>query len=269
MRHTFATTLLVSAVLISNNLPAATVTSTADTGPGSLRNAIATAVPGDTITFAITGAITLTNGELLIAKNLTISGPGAANLTVQRSTAGGVPDFRIFNITAGVVAISGLTVSNGREAVGGGINTTTTLSLNDCVIVGNSASASGGGINNSSTLTLSNCVIQGNSVIGVAGAPSSGGGIYSDGTLTALMSSISSNSVAGGSGTNGLGGGLYNNGTMALTNSTVNGNLATGGADGDGGGIFNGGTLTIATTTVGSNSATSGPGNNSGSAAGG
>src|SRR6266404_3494730 len=269
MRHTFATALLMSAVLLSNSLPAATVTSTGDSGPGSLRNAIATAAPGDTITFAISGAITLTSGELLVDRNLTISGPGAANLTIQRSSASGVPDFRIFNIKAGVVAISGLTVNNGREAVGGGINNTTTFSLNDCVIVENSASASGGGINNSSTLTASNCVIEGNSVIGVAGAPSVGGGVYSDGTLTALMSSISSNSVAGGSGTNGLGGGLYNNGTMGLTNSAVNGNSATGGADGDGGGIFNGGTLTITTTTVGSNTATSGSGNNTGSAAGG
>ena len=41
------------------------------------------------------GAINLTSAELLINKNLTISGPGANLLTVQRSSTGGTPDFRI------------------------------------------------------------------------------------------------------------------------------------------------------------------------------
>ena len=56
-----------------------TVTTTADSGPGSLRNAIAEASGGGTITFApsVTGIITLTNGELAIGGNLTINGPGA------------------------------------------------------------------------------------------------------------------------------------------------------------------------------------------------
>lgn len=42
-----------------------TVTSTADSGPGSLRAALAGAASGDTINFAVTGTITLTSGELL------------------------------------------------------------------------------------------------------------------------------------------------------------------------------------------------------------
>src|SRR5260221_5048906 len=39
--------------------------------------AIANASPGETITFSVTGAITLTSGELLITNDLTISGPGS------------------------------------------------------------------------------------------------------------------------------------------------------------------------------------------------
>src|SRR4026207_2316088 len=97
----------------------AIVTSTADNGPGSLRQVIASAIPGETLSFAVTGAIILTSGELLITTNLNITGPGASQLTIQRSVAGGTPNFRIFNIRSGTVTISGLTVSNGRADSGG------------------------------------------------------------------------------------------------------------------------------------------------------
>src|SRR6266404_2173826 len=55
-----------------------TVTSGADSGTGTLRQAILDASAGDTINFAagIT-TINLTSSELLIDKNLTINGPGA------------------------------------------------------------------------------------------------------------------------------------------------------------------------------------------------
>src|SRR4028118_1654052 len=54
-----------------------TVTNNNDSGPGSLRNAIASAAAGDTIIFASSLAsktITLTSGELVIKKDLTIDG---------------------------------------------------------------------------------------------------------------------------------------------------------------------------------------------------
>ena len=53
-----------------------TVTNTQDSGSGSLRQALANANDGDTIDFAVTGTIGLTSGELLVDKNITISGPG-------------------------------------------------------------------------------------------------------------------------------------------------------------------------------------------------
>ena len=64
-----------------------TVTNNADTGPGSLRDAITDATPGDTIRFALAvpNTISLTSGELLIDKNLTVTGPGADLLAVERS----------------------------------------------------------------------------------------------------------------------------------------------------------------------------------------
>jgi hypothetical protein len=54
------------------------VTSTADGGPGSLRNAVTVASPGDTITFdpGLSGqTISLTSGGITIDKNLDVSGP--------------------------------------------------------------------------------------------------------------------------------------------------------------------------------------------------
>src|SRR6266498_3205190 len=89
--------------------------------------------------FAVSGLITLTNGELAIDRDLTILGPGANNLMIQRSLAPGTPDFSIFNVASATVIISGLTVSNGRDAVGGGVYNQGNLTLNDCVISGNFA----------------------------------------------------------------------------------------------------------------------------------
>ena len=117
---------LVAALLLAA-LPAPagaatlTVTTGADSGAGSLRQVIAAAAAGDTITFApgVT-TVTLTSGELAINKNLTIQGSGVGGVRVERSTAVGTPDFRIFHITAGTVAISGLTIANGRTPNSGG-----------------------------------------------------------------------------------------------------------------------------------------------------
>ena len=67
-----------------------TVTKTKDGVAGSLRTEIAAAHDGDTIDFASSldgQTITLTKGELLINKNLTIAGPGAGDLTVSGNNA--------------------------------------------------------------------------------------------------------------------------------------------------------------------------------------
>ena len=65
-----------------------TVTNRNDIGPGSLRQALHDANDGDTINFAVTGTIILTSGGLPINKNITISGPGAAQLSINGNQAG-------------------------------------------------------------------------------------------------------------------------------------------------------------------------------------
>src|SRR5436309_15502776 len=93
------------------------VTNTNDSGPGSLRDALATANVGDTIdATGVSGTILLTSGELQITQSVTINGPGAGTLAVD-----GNATFRVFdNVIFLNVTISGFTITNG---LGGIINT--------------------------------------------------------------------------------------------------------------------------------------------------
>src|SRR5262245_48148705 len=91
-----------------------TVQNLADSGPGSLRQAIldASAQPGDdTIRFAPAardGTIALTGGQLSITDDLTIDGPGARRLAVSGNDAS-----RVFQIGSGVtVTIADLTITH-------------------------------------------------------------------------------------------------------------------------------------------------------------
>jgi hypothetical protein len=232
-----------------------TVTTTADSGAGSLRTALVVANAGDTIQFdaALNGqAIALTSAELLINKDLTISGPGPGQLTVRRSTAGRTSIFRIFEITAGhTVTIQGITISNGVAAgsglltFGGGVyNDHANLTLTNTVITGNLASNNGGGIANygegpggAAVMTINNSTIAGNSAL-------IGGGIYNDGRNgSSAVVTINNSTISGNTSNQNVGGGIstdsFNSGAMILTinNSTISG---TGGQNG--GGLFIGGT---------------------------
>ena len=79
---------LLCAIAIAAYAATITVINTNDSGPGSLRQALADTNDEDTINFdpALNGqTINLTSAELAMDKNISISGPGLNLLTVARS----------------------------------------------------------------------------------------------------------------------------------------------------------------------------------------
>jgi hypothetical protein len=276
-----STACAIAALLLSaTGTPAATITVTNgnDSGPGSLRHAILSASSGDTINFApCLTAVTLTSGGLIINKDLTITGPTAGRLTVQRSAD--APYFRIFYIRPRTVSVSlsGLTISNGVSGDGGGIRSVGVLTLTDCIISGNQTlldggfTEGGGVLNENGTMTITRCTISSNSVnasatSGVDGV-GSGGGIsnYAGGSLTITNSTISSNSCSASSnpffsGAFADGGGIANSGSMTVRNCTISGNSVSAGGGSSGGGISNRGNLQITSSTIVHNSVSGGNG---------
>jgi hypothetical protein len=76
-RILFASLSALCLIALSTHAATITVTNTNDSGAGSLRQAIADAHDGDTVEFGVTGTITLTTGELLVDKSISINGPGS------------------------------------------------------------------------------------------------------------------------------------------------------------------------------------------------
>ncbi len=279
---------LIGALIGAAPAAAATliVTNSNDSGPGSLRDAIALASPGDEIQFdpELAGIpIVLASGELLIDKNLTLTGLGRNQTILDGNSSS-----RIFDIApSAVVTLSMLTIRDGFPqmivpgpqgntviAEGGGIYNAGTLTLNDSSVENNKASSnlcapshcypssmtvSGGGIFNSGTLQLNRCTITGNLGDGYI---SSGGGIYNSGQATLVETEISHNfgywdRYHGLAGT-----GLFNSGTMSIIDGRVIDNDCMASQA-----ILNVGTLALTRTALVRNSGWAGGGlSNSGTA---
>jgi CSLREA domain-containing protein len=270
------------------------VTNTADSGSGSLRQAIidANANPGTkAINFqlGLTGTIDLLSALPPLSTSMGISGPGANLLTVQRSNAGGTPNFRVFTINSGkTVSISNLTVSNGHTADGDPSAPSGSLLAQG---------VAGGGILNAGTLTLTNVQVTGNSTgngaagaattISFAGQGGNGGGIFNSGTLTLTDVTVGGNSTGNGGlgltgnshygGAGGDGAGIFSSGPLTMTRVTVSNNTAgngnsggTGGGGGSGGGVAHSALLTMTDCTVSGNmTGQGGVGSNAGASSGG
>ena len=205
------------------------VTTTADAGAGSLRQAIidANAASGaDTITFqAGLGTINLTSGELDVLEDLTITDP-EGDVTVS---AGGTS--RIFYLDqAGAVTISGLTLTGGSSTGDGGaiLSVNVDLTLADSTITNNSVVGQGGGVAvYHGTVTVTDTTFTDNS------ADDYGGGLwaYDAASATVTGSTFTGNTSDGDGG----GGASFDNMTsLTVTDSTFSENVS----DDYGGGLF-------------------------------
>jgi hypothetical protein len=275
--------LFVAAVLAAVLLPAGSalalsypVKNTADSGAGSLRQAILDAnLHGgpDSIPIETTGTIKLVSALPGIADDVTIAGPGAGSLTVARSNS--APTFfGVLNFSGSTSTVSGITVSNGTAATGAGIlnGSGGDLSLIRVVVTGNQAAseggmyASGGGIFSNGSLTLRESTVSGNNAIAGDGDENiaGGGGIEAEGTVLVERSTISGNLAWAFAGTGhkseAIGGGLaLASGIATIEESTISGNTALAQESSQsiiarGGGVWGSG-LTITGSTIAGNAA--------------
>jgi hypothetical protein len=220
-----------------------TVTTSADSGLGSLRDTIASAASGATINFAKNvHAITLGGTALEISKSLDIEGPGANKLTISGNNAS-----RVFYVDSGnTLTLANLTIANGQasgqlspslvgEFSGGG-------SVNPP-----SGAGGGGGILNEpgATLNLINDTVRDNQAIHGTGSLALtvvGGGVLNLGTAFVVGCTFSNNQVTGGNAFDNMGG-------------------SAGGAIDNFGGPGGGASLTVANSTFSNNSVVAAGGN--------
>jgi len=205
--------------------------------------------------------------------DLTIVGTGA---TIQRSTASGTPNFRIFFINNGAtLRLNTLAVRNGSFVGVAGVY------VGPGFPGGFGGNAFGGAIFNSGTLIVSDSTFANNHAVGGAGGDggngsnnsglpggaggaggdagsASGGAISNLGTLIATGSTFSDNAALGGIGGNG------GNGGNGMGSPGGPGGSAGKGSDATGGALNTGGMMTVTNSTFAGNTATGGAGGNGG-----
>lgn len=276
-----------------------TVSNTSDSGPGSFRQAVLDAAPGDIVTFAagLSGqTISLTN-IVVVDKNLTIDGDldndGTPDITL---TAPSQPF--ILAHTNSSSLFDGLALSNSDTAVysvpsnyNGATPSNTSLELRNCTISGNSSSHYGAVINSSDSglsadLTINSSTISGNQaydgiVLNRANPGTTANITINNSTITGNLSQYGAiSNIAQGagasasttinsstiSGNNSYAGSVLNvAGLMAVGNVSINSSTVTGTNAFVGGVALNfgaGGTanLNIVDSTLSSNSAVYGGG---------
>ena len=285
MRYPFALLAAVAALLVPA-APAVAKTIHVDVtndeldsscAPGdcSLREAVTYAPVGATIVVP-SGTYSLTMGELVVLRTMTIVGASRASTTITGGNA-----HRTIHDNAGPVTWRNVTITGGSVAdMGAGLLDTSTeqLTLDNVRVTNNTVQGSpsavaqggGGGVYADGPVTLNRSSIDTNGAFFNADGSintTGGGGVYvNSGSLTAIDSQIAANDTSEtGARTidesvdlNGGGGAYVNGGSLTLTRSTVAANFATVNgqtdiSDNGGGGIWSSGTITAQNSTVSDN----------------
>jgi hypothetical protein len=210
-----------------------TVTTRADSGAGSLRDAISKAVNGDTVNFAsgLTGTFDV-NSSITIDHNITIAGPGESSLALDGQGTTQVFVVQSASPQAGdLVSLSDLTIKNGfyngAGFGGGGIeDTTTDLSLNRVAFLNCFSATYGGGVSlYVGLLKATSCDFENNKAIG-------GGAVFAWDTASAKLN-IDGSNFLNNSATGSEGGAIgedahaiSQNKSLIATNSTFTGNIS-------------------------------------------
>jgi parallel beta-helix repeat protein len=218
-----------------------------NSGTGSLRDAIGQAEANDNdatvdlIQFdpSVT-TVNVDSPQINISHPLTIDGPGAGVLDVQRDpAAGGAVRLFVVSPTAGqTVTIEGMTMSDATDRpvfkAGAG-----SLVLDSVWLTDNQTTASGGAIHcDGGPLLVENSTLSGNQANFAGGLSVNSNG----GASTVCVADVVNSTISGNS-ANEFGGGIYvgGSGRISVNSSTIQGNKAdaddTGG--GGGGGTYN------------------------------
>jgi len=194
--------------------------------PGSLRDRIATAEPGDSIIFDPSESgdvIILTEGELLIDKALTIDASGLPDgITID---ANGLSR-AIFVDTPSTAILKGVTLTGGSADYGACVSKTNSgfLRIQQSTLTGCVATIGGGAAYvDNGTLEFLHSTVTGNQ------GPNNGG-VYNDvsGRLNVYYSTVAENTTTNPSAN---GAGIINAGTAQIYNSIVASNSPTGGTE--------------------------------------
>lgn len=174
------------------------VQSLSDSGPGSLRETLASAVDGDVVDLGdLRGRITLAS-SLVTSADVTIKGPGRDLLTIDGAQRGRV-------ITSnGSLALSGVSITGGAVVDGG-----STYVVGGCLFV-------------QGDLHMTNATISGCSIGDATMRNAYGGAIGVGGTAYVKYSTISDSTVTANQFT--VGGGIVSIGQTAFLSSTISGN---------------------------------------------
>lgn len=214
-----------------------TVTSLADSGPGTLRQAVLDAASGDVIEFGLAGDITL-DSMIGLNQDLVIQNTGAGVVRI----AAGVPTISLFQVDVGrTVSLTGLSLLNAQNAVrnygnltltrvlarsnsgsmGGAVTgcvnpATQVLNVVDSVFINNAAQNGGGAIDACGQINISGSTFTGNAAY-YGGALA----VTNTGAVNVVNSTFSGNSA------NGFGGAITTDYPgMTLSQVTFSGNAA-------------------------------------------